>query len=39
MDKVEPEKLKWMEDVPEIKEPLPETFYSARFDFEGNLRN
>ncbi|XP_065203024.1 RNA polymerase II-associated protein 1 [Planococcus citri] len=37
MDKVEPEKLKWMEDVPEIKEPLPETFYSARFDFEGNL--
>lgn len=39
MDVVEPEKLRWMEEVPEIKHPLPQAFYSARFDFEGNLSN
>lgn len=35
MDVVEPEKLKWMQDVPEINHPLPDALYSARFDFEG----
>lgn len=35
MDVVEPEKLKWMQDVPIITKPLPDTLYNARFDFEG----
>lgn len=35
MDIVESEKLKWMEDVPSIMKPFPDSLYNARFDFEG----
>lgn len=37
MDSLEPEKLKWMEDVPVDKkdEPPPNEPYNARFDFNG----
>lgn len=35
MDVIESEKLKWMEDVPIIIQPLPNSLYNARFDFEG----
>ncbi|EZA59089.1 RNA polymerase II-associated protein [Ooceraea biroi] len=39
MDAPEPEKLKWMEDLPEEKrnEPTPNADYNARFDFNGLL--
>ena len=39
MDSLEPEKLKWMEDVPAEKkdEPPPDEPYNARFDFNGLL--
>lgn len=38
MDTPEPEKLKWMEDLPAEKknEPAPNEEYNARFDFNGN---
>jgi len=37
MNTLEPEKLKWMEDLPERKkdEPAPNEEYNARFDFNG----
>lgn len=37
MDRPEPDKLKWMEDLPEEKknEPMPNEEYNARFDFTG----
>lgn len=38
MDKEEPEKTKWMEDVPKTPQPLPNSLYNARFDFEGNFQ-
>lgn len=39
MDTPEPEKLKWMEDLPVEKkdEPAPNAEYNARFDFNGEL--
>lgn len=39
MNTPEPEKLKWMEDLPEKKkdEPAPTEEYNARFDFNGLL--
>lgn len=39
MDAVEPEKLKWMEDLPAEKtdQPAPNEPYNARFDFNGVL--
>ncbi|XP_050587930.1 RNA polymerase II-associated protein 1 [Bombus affinis] len=38
MDSLEPEKLKWMENIPEKKdEPIPDEPYNARFDFNGVL--
>lgn len=37
MDKKEPEKLKWMEDVAKAPQPLPNSLYNARFDFEGTF--
>ncbi|CAL7951795.1 unnamed protein product [Xylocopa violacea] len=39
MDSLEPEKLKWMEDIPTDKkiEPAPDEPYNARFDFNGVL--
>lgn len=38
MNTPEPEKLKWMEDLPEEKkdEPAPNEEYNARFDFNGD---
>lgn len=37
MDTPEPEKLKWMKDLPEVKknESVPNKEYNARFDFNG----
>lgn len=39
MDLLEPEKLKWMEDLPEQTkkqtEPVPRANYNARFDLNG----
>ncbi|KAK2580074.1 hypothetical protein KPH14_012357 [Odynerus spinipes] len=39
LDTVEPEKLQWMQDIPEKKEdePGPDESYNARFDFNGVL--
>ncbi len=37
MDSVEKDKLKWMEEVPKITAPLPNSLYNARFDFEGTI--
>ncbi|XP_012288691.1 RNA polymerase II-associated protein 1 [Orussus abietinus] len=39
MDTIEPEKLKWMQDLPteNNKDPLPEEPYNARFNFKGIL--
>ncbi|KOC63085.1 RNA polymerase II-associated protein 1 [Habropoda laboriosa] len=39
MDSIEPEKLKWMEDLPTEKkdEPASDEPYNARFDFNGVL--
>ncbi|KAG7214110.1 hypothetical protein KM043_001468 [Ampulex compressa] len=38
MDRIETEKLKWMEDLPiEHDEPRPDGPYNARFDFNGVL--
>ncbi|XP_031841517.1 RNA polymerase II-associated protein 1 [Nomia melanderi] len=39
MDALEPQKLKWMEEVPaqKIEEPAPNEPYNARFDFSGLL--
>ncbi|XP_017882607.1 RNA polymerase II-associated protein 1 isoform X1 [Ceratina calcarata] len=39
MDFLEPEKLKWMEDIPTEKkdEPAPDEPYNARFNFDGVL--
>lgn len=40
MDSLEPEKLKWMENIPEKKdEPIPDEPYNARFDFNGKYPN
>ncbi|XP_054282701.1 RNA polymerase II-associated protein 1 isoform X2 [Macrosteles quadrilineatus] len=37
MDVVEPEKLKWMENVPPSKPPPSGCPYNARFNFDGEL--
>lgn len=39
MDSLEPEKLKWMEDLPTSSKnlPAPNEPYNARFDFNGTL--
>ncbi len=37
MDKPEPEKMEWMNDVDTAKAPPPTQGFSARFDFEGSL--
>jgi len=41
MDIPEPNKVKWMEDLPEEKEdePITNAEYNARFDFNGELCN